>query len=393
MIRRSTSLVRPPRVITSASARSPIFIRCSGASATRREHLVPGQRREVGRGERLLQAPDDRRVGAGRARPRPRRGGRAPVARPLRVARRCRLLAHRHIIADESLPESIVVSSKLFLLRLFLHQLFIERQQLTGRTRDEHQTIKQQIPAGTYVGRSGPLLDRLRRRPQRRLDLPQRLRRLRGAADRRREPEARGHGRRRQHPRSTSEQLKGHLLSPEFFDAERYPQLRFESSELSVAEDGAATVRGELEIGGQSARSRRAARFAPARRDLAGNARVGLSLATTVDRRRLRPRLAGRAAQRRRGARLRGRDRGRAGAGRGGRVAMRVLGISGSLRRDSLNSALLRAAAERLPAGAELVEFERLARGPALRRGRRSGGRRPRRCASCARRSATPTRC
>jgi chromate reductase len=39
---------------------------------------------------------------------------------------------------------------------------------------------------------------------------------------------------------------------------------------------------------------------------------------------------------------------------------MRVLGISGSLRRDSLNTALLRAAAERLPAGVELVEFELL---------------------------------
>jgi chromate reductase len=39
---------------------------------------------------------------------------------------------------------------------------------------------------------------------------------------------------------------------------------------------------------------------------------------------------------------------------------MRVLGISGSLRRDSLNSALLRAAAERLPAGVELVEFTHL---------------------------------
>jgi chromate reductase len=39
---------------------------------------------------------------------------------------------------------------------------------------------------------------------------------------------------------------------------------------------------------------------------------------------------------------------------------MRVLGISGSLRRDSFNSALLRAAAERLPAGAELIEYERL---------------------------------
>jgi chromate reductase, NAD(P)H dehydrogenase (quinone) len=39
---------------------------------------------------------------------------------------------------------------------------------------------------------------------------------------------------------------------------------------------------------------------------------------------------------------------------------MRVLGISGSLRHDSHNSALLRAAAERLPAGAEFVPFERL---------------------------------
>jgi chromate reductase len=43
---------------------------------------------------------------------------------------------------------------------------------------------------------------------------------------------------------------------------------------------------------------------------------------------------------------------------------MRVLGISGSLRRGSLNSALLRAAAERLAGGAELVEFERLAEVP-----------------------------
>lgn len=39
---------------------------------------------------------------------------------------------------------------------------------------------------------------------------------------------------------------------------------------------------------------------------------------------------------------------------------MRVLGISGSLRRGSFNSALLRAAGERLPGGAELVEFDRL---------------------------------
>jgi chromate reductase len=43
---------------------------------------------------------------------------------------------------------------------------------------------------------------------------------------------------------------------------------------------------------------------------------------------------------------------------------MRVLGISGSLRRGSLNGALLRAAAERLPGGAELIELERLAEIP-----------------------------
>jgi chromate reductase len=43
---------------------------------------------------------------------------------------------------------------------------------------------------------------------------------------------------------------------------------------------------------------------------------------------------------------------------------MRVLGMSGSLRHDSHNSALLRAAAERLPAGAELVPFEHLAEIP-----------------------------
>ncbi len=43
---------------------------------------------------------------------------------------------------------------------------------------------------------------------------------------------------------------------------------------------------------------------------------------------------------------------------------MRVLGISGSLRADSHNSALLRAAAERLPAGAELIPYEGLAEIP-----------------------------
>jgi polyisoprenoid-binding protein YceI len=80
-------------------------------------------------------------------------------------------------------------------------------------------------------------------------------------------------------------QLKGHLLSPDFFDAERYPRLRFESSELDVAEDGSAAIRGELEIRGKTHQVEASGRFAQLGADLGGKARVGLSLAATVDRR------------------------------------------------------------------------------------------------------------
>lgn len=83
----------------------------------------------------------------------------------------------------------------------------------------------------------------------------------------------------------SEEQLRGHLLSPEFFDAERHPRLRFESSELDLAEDGSLTVRGDLEIKGQTHEVEASGRFARLGADLAGNARVGLSLEAAVDRR------------------------------------------------------------------------------------------------------------
>jgi polyisoprenoid-binding protein YceI len=81
------------------------------------------------------------------------------------------------------------------------------------------------------------------------------------------------------------EQLKGHLLSPDFFDASRYPQLRFASSELSVADDGSVTLRGELEIRGEVREVEASGKLGQLGQDLAGNARVGLSVAATVDRR------------------------------------------------------------------------------------------------------------
>jgi polyisoprenoid-binding protein YceI len=81
------------------------------------------------------------------------------------------------------------------------------------------------------------------------------------------------------------EMLKGHLLSPDFFDAERYPQLKFRSTAFEVAEDGALTLRGELEIHGQTHEVEASGKFAELGTDLAGSARVGLSLAASVDRR------------------------------------------------------------------------------------------------------------
>jgi polyisoprenoid-binding protein YceI len=81
------------------------------------------------------------------------------------------------------------------------------------------------------------------------------------------------------------EMLKGHLLSPEFFDVQRFPQLRFASSELSVGEDGALRVAGELEIHGEKRQVEAGGRFAQLGEDASGNPRVGLSLEATVDRR------------------------------------------------------------------------------------------------------------
>ncbi|HET7588790.1 MAG TPA: YceI family protein [Solirubrobacterales bacterium] len=81
------------------------------------------------------------------------------------------------------------------------------------------------------------------------------------------------------------EMLKGHLLSPEFFDTQRYPRLRFTSTELSVGEDGTLRVVGDLEIRGETRKVEASGRFAQLSGDLAGKARVGLSIVATVDRR------------------------------------------------------------------------------------------------------------
>jgi polyisoprenoid-binding protein YceI len=83
----------------------------------------------------------------------------------------------------------------------------------------------------------------------------------------------------------SEEMLKGHLLSPDFFDAEKHPRLKFESTEFGVGEDGEVRLSGELEIKGQAHTVQATGRFAQIGADIAGNERVGFSLEAAVDRR------------------------------------------------------------------------------------------------------------
>jgi len=80
-------------------------------------------------------------------------------------------------------------------------------------------------------------------------------------------------------------QLKGHLMSPDFFDAERFPQVKFSSTELSVEDDGTVRIEGDLELHGENRRVEATGKFGQLGADLGGSERVGLSLATALDRR------------------------------------------------------------------------------------------------------------
>lgn len=80
-------------------------------------------------------------------------------------------------------------------------------------------------------------------------------------------------------------QLKGHLMSPDFFDAERFPQVKFSSTELSVEDDGTVRIEGDLELHGETRRVSATGKSGQLGADLGGNERVGLSFSTALDRR------------------------------------------------------------------------------------------------------------
>jgi polyisoprenoid-binding protein YceI len=79
------------------------------------------------------------------------------------------------------------------------------------------------------------------------------------------------------------ENLTAHLLSPEFFDAERYPVLRFESTEL-LRDGDQVTIDGLLTLKGESRQVELHGTITGPLTDPYGNDRLGLELETTIDR-------------------------------------------------------------------------------------------------------------
>jgi polyisoprenoid-binding protein YceI len=79
------------------------------------------------------------------------------------------------------------------------------------------------------------------------------------------------------------ENLAGHLKSPDFFDTERYPEIRYEARDLRVEGDE-LVVDGELTIKGNTQPVQGRGALVGPHEDIAGNTKLGLTLETVVDR-------------------------------------------------------------------------------------------------------------
>jgi polyisoprenoid-binding protein YceI len=79
------------------------------------------------------------------------------------------------------------------------------------------------------------------------------------------------------------ENLAAHLQSPDFFDAERYPELSFESRDLE-SENGRLIARGDITIRGITKPLELGGTISEPLTDAYGRDRVGIQLETTVDR-------------------------------------------------------------------------------------------------------------
>src|SRR5215207_2974793 len=80
------------------------------------------------------------------------------------------------------------------------------------------------------------------------------------------------------------ENLSAHLQSPDFFDAERHPELRFAAQDIHLDGDGKVSVDGELTIKGVTKLVAVSGTVTAPIADPYGNDRIGLNLTTKIDR-------------------------------------------------------------------------------------------------------------
>jgi polyisoprenoid-binding protein YceI len=79
------------------------------------------------------------------------------------------------------------------------------------------------------------------------------------------------------------ENLAAHLQSPDFFDTERYPEIRFGSTSIRIEGDE-AVLEGELTIKGDTNPVTARGAYVDPHEDMFGSNRIGLSFETVVDR-------------------------------------------------------------------------------------------------------------
>ena len=80
------------------------------------------------------------------------------------------------------------------------------------------------------------------------------------------------------------ENLSAHLQSPEFFDIEQYPEVRFTAEDIRLNGDGKVSVAGELTIKGVTKPVTVTGTVTAPIVDPYGNERIGLNLTTKIDR-------------------------------------------------------------------------------------------------------------
>jgi polyisoprenoid-binding protein YceI len=80
------------------------------------------------------------------------------------------------------------------------------------------------------------------------------------------------------------ENLKAHLGSPEFFDLERYPEIRFQASQIEIGDGGELKVAGELTIRDQTHPVESIGTITGPAVALGDVTKVGLTLETIIDR-------------------------------------------------------------------------------------------------------------